>query len=80
MNLIQYHDLCYENSTISMEIDGMDSESLIDECAHLMVNFESESMEDIVTSFFRTGKLTEEERKAAEAFYKLAYGELMWEE
>lgn len=80
MNLIQYRDLCYENFTISMEIDGMDSESLIDECAHLMANFESERMEAVVTNFFRTGKLTNQERIEAEAFYKLAYGELMWEE
>lgn len=80
MNLINYNDLCYENSTISMEIVGMDSEDLIDECAHLLVNFSSESMEDIVTNFFRTGKLTKNERLAAEGFYKLAYGELMWEE
>jgi len=80
MNLIQYQDLCYENATISMEIDGMDSESLIDECAHLMINFESESMEQIITEFFRRGELSKDARKAAEAFYKLAYGELIWEE
>lgn len=80
MDLIQYHDLCYESATISMEIEGMDSESLIDECAHLMLNFQSEIMEEVVTSFFKTGKLTKKERIEAESFYKLAYGELMWEE
>lgn len=80
MDLIQYHDLCYESFTISMEIDGMDSESLIDECAHLMLNFQSEQMEEVITSFFKKGKLSKDERRSAEAFYKLAYGELMWEE
>jgi hypothetical protein len=63
-----------------MEIDGMDSESLIDECAHLMLNFQSEQMEEVITSFFKKGKLSKDERRSAEAFYKLAYGELMWEE
>lgn len=80
MDLIQYHDLCYESATISMEIDGMDSESLIDECAHLMLNFQSEIMEEVITNFFKKGKLSKDERRSAEAFYKLAYGELMWEE
>jgi hypothetical protein len=36
-------------------------------------------MDQILVKYFKSGKITKDERKAAEGLYLLAYGELAWE-
>ena len=51
----------------------MDNESLIDECSHLLIMYSSDTMEKLVKAYFKSGKLTKESRKLAEAYYVLGY-------
>jgi hypothetical protein len=36
-------------------------------------------MEDILANYFKSGKISKDERKQAEGLYLLAYGEFGWE-
>jgi hypothetical protein len=79
--LFDYSDICYETSTVKMEMEGMSDDALLDECNHILAGgFEDEAMDDILKYYFNTGKITPEHRKKAEAFYMLAYCELAWED
>lgn len=80
MSLVTYSELSYEISTLKMELEGMSDDALVDECNHIMLNSDSEIMEQIIVSYFKNGKLSESERKVAENLYCLAYLELGWEE
>ena len=80
MSLISYSDICYESSTIRMEIEGMSDDALIDECGHILVGLESEEMDNVLVSFFKKGALTKEDRAKAEGLYLLAYLDLAWED
>jgi hypothetical protein len=78
--LIDYNALYYQSQTLAMEVEGMNDESLIEECGHIMTSrLHSPQMDKIMSSFFKKGELTLEQRKAAIAFYILAYGDFIWE-
>jgi hypothetical protein len=76
---VDYNTLYYQAQTLRMEVEDMNDESLIEECAHILINLRCKSMDKIMSSFFKKGKLTSEQRKEAVAFYQLAYGEFLWE-
>jgi hypothetical protein len=79
-NLFDYNDIYYQSQTLTMEVEDMNDESLIEECGHIMTTrIQSNSMDKIMASFFKKGVLTLEQRKQAIAFYTLAYGSLLWE-
>lgn len=80
MNLITYSDLVYENSTLQMEIEGLSDDALIDECNHIVLGLDSDELDTIMAEYFKNGELSPEQRKKAEALYRLAYSELVWEE
>lgn len=58
----------------------MSDDALIDECNHIMIGLDSEEMDEVLTEYFKTGKLSEDNRKKLEYMYCLAYLELGWEE
>lgn len=78
--LIDYNDLYYQAQTLAMEVEGMNDEALIEECGHIMNSrLHSPSMDKIMSSYFKKGELTLEQREKAIAFYCLAYGSFGWE-
>jgi hypothetical protein len=78
--LIDYNDISYEISTLKMEIEGMNDDSLIEECNHVLTsNLRSPTMDKIISSYFKKGELTPEQREQAIGFYVLAYGEFGWQ-
>lgn len=79
MSLIGYSDIFYENSTLKMELEGMSDDALIDECNHILIGMDNSSMDEMIAEYFKTGKLSKEQRKKAEELYCLAYVELAWE-
>lgn len=63
-----------------MEVEGMSDDALIEECNHVLTsNLRSTTMDSIISSYFKNGGLTIEQRKRAIGFYVLAYGEFGWE-
>jgi len=79
--LIDYSDICYETSTVRMEMEGMSDDALLDECNHILAGgYEDEAMDDVLVYYFANGKITPEHRKKAEALYLLAYCDLAWED
>lgn len=78
--LIDYNDICFEKSTLMMEIENLSDDALLDECNHILAGFyNSDIMEDILTSYFKLGKISTDERIQAEGLYVLAYGEFGWD-
>jgi hypothetical protein len=78
--LIDYNALYYQAQTLSMEVEGMNDDALIEECSHIMMsNLQSNIMDKVFASYFKKSVLTSEQRKAAIAFYMLAYGSFGWE-
>lgn len=78
--LIDYNDISFENTTIAMELEGLSDDVLLDECNFILSGqYESELMDDILANYFKTGNISKQERKVAEALYLLANGELAWE-
>jgi hypothetical protein len=78
--LIDYNDISFENATMLMELEGLSDDVLLDECNFILSGkYESEFMDDILANYFKTGNISKQERKIAEAFYILASGELAWE-
>jgi len=80
-SLIDYNDMYFESATIRMEVEGMSDDALLDECNHIMSsNLESVSMDEVMMAYFKSGNLSQENRKKAEGFYVLAYADLVWED
>ena len=80
MTLIDYNDIYYQSSTLAMEVEGMSDDTLIEECNHVLTsNLRSVIMDQVISSYFKNGRLTAEQRKCAIGFYVLAYGEFGWE-
>lgn len=78
--LIDYNDICFESTTLQMEMETLSDDALLDECNHILAGFhDSDSMDDILVKYFRTGKINKNDRKKAEGLYMLAYGEYGWE-
>jgi hypothetical protein len=78
--LVDYNDICFENDTLRMEIDSLTDDALLDECNNILPGFHnSDDMEDILVSYFKTGKISKLERLKAESIYLLAYGDFGWE-
>jgi hypothetical protein len=78
--LIDYNDISFENTTMSMELEGLSDDVLLDECNFILSSeFESAIMDDVLANYFRTGNISKQERRVAEALYLLANGELAWE-
>jgi hypothetical protein len=78
--LVDYNDICFENLTLQMEMEGLSDDALLDECNHILsALYENEVMENILVSYFKNGKISPEERKIAEGMYILANGDLVWE-
>lgn len=78
--LVDYNDICFENSTLSMEMETLSDDALLDECNHILAGFyNSDHMDDILANYFKSGKISKDERKQAEGLYLLAYGEFGWE-
>lgn len=77
--LIDYNDIVFESSTIQIELDCLNDDSLLDEINHLLTTCDNPEMEDILMYYFKNGKISDEQRKKAEGLYILAYSELLWE-
>ncbi len=78
--LIDYNDISFESTTMSMELEGLSDDVLLEECNFILSGqYESELMDDILANYFKTGNISKQERKVAEALYLLANGELAWE-
>ena len=78
--LIDYNDISFENLTLRMELEGLSDDVLLDECNFILNgNFESKMMDDILFGYFKSGKISQEDRKRAEGLYLLANGDLAWE-
>lgn len=78
--LVDYNDISFEKLTINLELECLTDDVLLDECNHILSGkYESRIMDDILVSYFKNGKITEEERKKAEGLYLLANGDLAWE-
>ena len=78
--LIDYNDISFESLTLSMELEGLSDDILLDECNHILSGrYESKIMDEILVNYFKNGSISEEERKKAEALYLLVYGDLAWE-
>jgi hypothetical protein len=78
--LIDYNDIYFETATLKLEMETLSDDSLLDECNQILGGFyNSESMEDVLLNYFKSGKISKEERKQAEGLYLLAYGEFGWE-
>lgn len=79
-SLIDYNDISFENTTISMELEGLSDDVLLDECNFILSGkYESAIMDNILAGYFKTGNISKQERKMAEGLYLLANGELAWE-
>jgi len=78
--LFDYTDIAFEKQTLSLELESLSDDFLLDECNYILNGkYESQLMDDILASYFKNGKITKEERKMAEGLYLLAHGELAWE-
>lgn len=78
--LIDYNDICFENLTLQMEMEGLSDDALLDECNHILAGYhKSKVMDEILVKYFKTGKISRDERAKAEGLYLLAYGEFGWE-
>lgn len=78
--LVDYNDICFENLTLMMEIEGLSDDALLDECNHILASVrKSHEMDGILKNYFKTGKITRQERRKAESFYLLAYGDFGWD-
>jgi hypothetical protein len=79
-DLFDYNDIAFEKQTLYLELCGLSDEVLLDECNFILSgDYQSSMMDKILVSFFKTGKINKEERRAAEGLYLLAHGELAWE-
>ena len=78
--MLTYSQLLYEESTIGLELDGMEDSALVEEVSVILINFENEEVDDAMNRYFKSGKLVKEDRKCLEDFYVLAYRELLWKE
>ena len=78
-NLIDYLDITFENSTMKLELECLNDDSLLDEINHLLTACDNPEMEDILMQYFKNGSITKEQRKKAEGLYILAYSEFMWD-
>ncbi len=78
--LFDYNDITFENSTLKIEIDALSDDVLLDECNYILSSeLESEMMDNILTSYFKKGHISPEERRKAEGLYILANCDLAWE-
>lgn len=78
--LIDYNDIFFENLTITLELESLTDDVLIDECSYILSGIhECKFMDDILVSYFKNGKISKKERKIAEGLYLLAHGDLAWE-
>lgn len=78
--LIDYNDICFERKTLQLEMECLSNDAILDECNFVISGeFESEMMEDVLVSYFKSGTINSEQRKIAEGLYLLAHGELCWE-
>jgi len=78
--LFDYNDIAFEKQTLLLELDSLSDDILLDECNYILNGkYESRIMDNVLTSYFKNGKITKEERKIAEGLYLLAHGELAWE-
>ena len=78
--MLTYSQLLYEESTIGLELDGMEDSALVEEVSVILINFENEEVDNAMNRYFKSGKLVKEDRKCLEDFYVLAYRELLWKE
>lgn len=75
-SLVDYLDIIFEQATLDIELECLSDEVLLEECNHILAGFsDCPDMEDILVSFFKSGKIDEGERKRAEALYRLTYSE-----
>jgi hypothetical protein len=78
--LIDYNEICFENLTLQMEMEGLSDDVLLEECNHILNGYnKNKIMDEIFVKYFKTGKITKDERAKAESLYLLAYGEFVWE-
>ena len=78
--MLTYSQLLYEESTIELELDGMEDSALVEEVGVILINFESDKVDDAINRYFKKGKILPEDRICLEEFYVLAYRELLWRE
>jgi preprotein translocase subunit SecA len=78
--LVDYNDICFENITLKMEVESLSDDALLDECNNILSGFQdTEDIDDILVNYFKTGKISKDERSKAESIYLLAYGDFGWE-
>lgn len=78
--LVDYLDICFEQTTLELELECLSDDVLLDECNHILTSsIECEDLEEILVKYFKKGEINKEERKRAEALYKLAYGDFILE-
>jgi hypothetical protein len=78
--LVDYNDICFENFTLKMEIETLSDDALLDECNHILASVrKNNDMDIILKNYFKTGKITKQERQKAESLYLLAYGDFGWD-
>lgn len=77
--LFDYLDIEFEKSTIELELDSLNDDSLLDEINHILTAYDSPDIEDILMDYFKKGSITKEQRKKAESMYILAHSEFIWE-
>lgn len=78
--MLTYSQLIYEESTISLELEGMEDSALVEEVGVILINFENEEVDEAMNRYFKKGKLSPIDRNFLETFYVLAYRELLWKE
>jgi hypothetical protein len=78
--LFDYNDMAFEKMTLGLELENLSDDTLLDECNFILNGkYESRIMDNILVNYFKTGKITREERRVAEGLYLLAHGDLAWE-
>lgn len=77
-DFISYDSIIYEHHTLKMEIDPLSDEQLMDECANLLVDYDSKEVTEALSTYIKTGKVKKEDREKLEVFYRLVYGEFFW--
>lgn len=78
--LFDYNDIAFENLTLSLELEGLSDDVLLDECNFILSGkYESQIMDDVLVSYFKSGKINKDQRRVAESLYLLAHGDLAWE-
>lgn len=79
-SLIDYNDISFENLTMEMDLEGISDDVLLEECNFILSGqYESKLMDDVLANYFKTGSISKQERRIAEALFILANGELAWE-